>query len=598
MKRRVPHLFDMGFVDYGCRLNCGRAHSSDDAWSSDPRIWAFPADFTEIINTDRDMFRKSTPLRYVAAVSLAAASLALTPRLGAAQEPLEARDCVIVPHRVVDVSSAVAGLLESVSIERSDSVVRGQELARLESAAERASQELADAWASIRSEIALESINRELDNRRMQRVARLYNNNAAALDDKDQSETDASLARVRLHQAREKRWIRELDAKKAAVLLERRTVRSPVDGVVVERFRSGGEYVENQPIVRIAQLDPLQVETILPMHRFGSVRAGMQASVRAEHDPEATLTATVSVVDRVGDAASGTFGVRLSLPNPGHRIPAGVKCTLNILPAPAMAQSTGPLKTTETQEPADSPNANSMLTAELDDASGSLLSLPETPATLEPLIYATPSLAVTQTSHVEPLSCVNIGPFNTEHSARLLQRRFATDGNAASVHSNRIQIDAAYIVVSEPPPDGGSGGDHSGDNSGGAHHVERMREAGVSDLLLMRKGDFSGLVSLGIYNFASAAERRRAAVAALGFDSEVRTRNRNHSRWRVTLNSTTRLAAGTIARSALDEFPHMSNAVIESCNQTAQVFADEGTGNGAELRSLVETDATPRFAAH
>lgn len=36
--------------------------------------------------------------------------------------------------------------------------------------------------------------------------------------------------------------------------------------------------------------------------------------------------ASVKVVDRVIDAASGTFGVRLQLPNPGYRVPAGVKC--------------------------------------------------------------------------------------------------------------------------------------------------------------------------------------------------------------------------------------------------------------------------------
>ena len=30
--------------------------------------------------------------------------------------------------------------------------------------------------------------------------------------------------------------------------------------------------------------------------------------------------------DRVVDAASGTFGVRLELPNPGYRLPAGLKC--------------------------------------------------------------------------------------------------------------------------------------------------------------------------------------------------------------------------------------------------------------------------------
>ena len=34
----------------------------------------------------------------------------------------------------------------------------------------------------------------------------------------------------------------------------------------------------------------------------------------------------VTVVDQVFDAASGTIGVRLELPNPGYAIPAGLKC--------------------------------------------------------------------------------------------------------------------------------------------------------------------------------------------------------------------------------------------------------------------------------
>jgi multidrug efflux pump subunit AcrA (membrane-fusion protein) len=34
----------------------------------------------------------------------------------------------------------------------------------------------------------------------------------------------------------------------------------------------------------------------------------------------------VTVVDPVVDAASGTIGIRLELPNPGHRLPAGTKC--------------------------------------------------------------------------------------------------------------------------------------------------------------------------------------------------------------------------------------------------------------------------------
>jgi hypothetical protein len=34
----------------------------------------------------------------------------------------------------------------------------------------------------------------------------------------------------------------------------------------------------------------------------------------------------VKVVDRVIDAASGTFGVRLELPNRNGKVPAGIRC--------------------------------------------------------------------------------------------------------------------------------------------------------------------------------------------------------------------------------------------------------------------------------
>ena len=39
--------------------------------------------------------------------------------------------------------------------------------------------------------------------------------------------------------------------------------------------------------------------------------------------------ATVTVVDRVLDAASGTFGVRLALPNPDLLLPAGIRCKIS-----------------------------------------------------------------------------------------------------------------------------------------------------------------------------------------------------------------------------------------------------------------------------
>ena len=52
----------------------------------------------------------------------------------------------------------------------------------------------------------------------------------------------------------------------------------------------------------------------------------MVAEVRPEKPGGGVLEASVKIVDRVVDAASGTFGVRLELPNPEYRLSAGLKC--------------------------------------------------------------------------------------------------------------------------------------------------------------------------------------------------------------------------------------------------------------------------------
>ena len=66
-----------------------------------------------------------------------------------------------------------------------------------------------------------------------------------------------------------------------------------------------------------------------PPRHVGRLRPGMKAEVQAEPPLSGRYQATVLVVDRVVDSASGTFGVRLELPNPKGEVPAGVKCRVS-----------------------------------------------------------------------------------------------------------------------------------------------------------------------------------------------------------------------------------------------------------------------------
>jgi len=83
-------------------------------------------------------------------------------------------------------------------------------------------------------------------------------------------------------------------------------------------------------VLRLAQINPLNVEVIAPARMFKSVQVGMSGRVNLAPLFPGSHQAKVVVVDKLIDAASGTLGVRLQLPNPDNKIPAGIKCSVVI----------------------------------------------------------------------------------------------------------------------------------------------------------------------------------------------------------------------------------------------------------------------------
>jgi RND family efflux transporter MFP subunit len=245
-----------------------------------------------------------------------------------AAEDLPPLDCVISPYQVVDLASPVPGVLDKIFVGESDYIEQGEVAASLEAGVERASVVLAKARAAIESEVRVSDVNLDFDQRRKERMDVLYQKNTVSVDIKDEADREYNLSTWRLQQAQDLRGIRQLELLRAEEQLRQKTVRTPIAGFVLEQFKDTGEYVEDQPIMRIAQLDPLYVEAIVPIQYYSQIREGMLARVHPETSTQEAREAQVTVVDRVGDAASGTFSVRLTLPNPDYGILAGVKCSM------------------------------------------------------------------------------------------------------------------------------------------------------------------------------------------------------------------------------------------------------------------------------
>ncbi len=271
--------------------------------------------------------RRSVPI----ITSSALASLVLA-AFGPAAAGDGALDCVVQPRSTIKLGSPEEGILEELLVTRGERVEKGQLLARLEMELERYSAELARLRAA--TDVEIRSGNTQLDFRRKEfkRVIELERKNVVAEKDYDQADVEQRLAELELEAAKTSQRLARVEYKRAKAHLERRSIRSPLDGIVVDVTLSPGEYVHEQaPLMTIAEIDPLYVEVFAPVARYGSISEGMTAAVEPEEPIGGSYSARVVVVDRVFDPASRTFGVRLELPNPDYALPAGMRCTVRFL---------------------------------------------------------------------------------------------------------------------------------------------------------------------------------------------------------------------------------------------------------------------------
>ncbi len=244
--------------------------------------------------------------------------------------PAGALDCMIQPHQVVQIGTPTPGVIAQVLVDRGDIVAKGQPLVQFQASVERAALAVARERAAQNGETTVAVSSQDLARRELERANELFEGNFVSKNYLDKQRAEARVAGGRTDQALERRTLAQREVDLAAAQLEQRTVRAPIAGVVIERFVSPGELVDQKPMLRIAGIDPLRVDVLVPAAAFGQVQLGMRGSVVPELLNRTAQLATVKTVDRVIDAASNTFRVRLELPNPGHALPAGLRCKVEL----------------------------------------------------------------------------------------------------------------------------------------------------------------------------------------------------------------------------------------------------------------------------
>ena len=348
------------------------------------------------------------------------------------------------------------------------------------------------------SEAALAFAQRKYD-----RIESMKDNTAISALQRDEVRTELELARKQLKQARENRDLARLDLARARTELDKRTIRSPVSGIIVDRFVSPGEYVNDTPLLRLAQMDPLRVETLAPAALFGRVKSGMQAVVTTEAQPDAALLANVTVVDRLIDPASGTFGIRLELANPDYAIPSGLNCRLTLRPIVAE-------QAPSSDEP---PVAAAPETAAVDTVAVAERQTEPKPAT------DLTRIATDRPESDEATVCVALGPISDDAVRDDLVEALRADDLTVAPRSEDLDEVIGYFVATPPTPT----------IAESRSIAQRFRALGESDIALLTKRPEGIRVSLGLYSKPESAAARRDELAALDADVAVEVLPRTRS---------------------------------------------------------------------
>ena len=267
------------------------------------------------------------------ALTLAAAALQAALLTDAAAAP-DNLPCLIEPAQKLSIRSTVTAQIVDVPVDRGAPIKKGQPLVTLDASVEKAALDAARYRAVMQGAVTAAEARLAHLREKLRRREELVKEKFVSSQDRDDTLAESRVAEADLLEARDNRELAKLEAQRLAAELGRRSIHSPVNGVVTERLQHPGEMAQAGEsagaILKIAQTDPARVEMVLPVAMYGRVKTGDVVDIRPESPFTGQYKATVRVVDPVIDSASGTFGVRLEFPNPSGKVPLGVRCSAGV----------------------------------------------------------------------------------------------------------------------------------------------------------------------------------------------------------------------------------------------------------------------------
>ncbi|NQT17776.1 MAG: efflux RND transporter periplasmic adaptor subunit [Planctomycetes bacterium] len=235
------------------------------------------------------------------------------------------------PYRTISVASDETGIIAEVLVREGEAVEAGQALARLNSDVYLTS--LAIAQQSMQAEGRLDAVSAEMQlrKRRQEKLESLRGDGHARQEEVDRARAETAVAEANVLSAREDLQIKRLEYERIKAQLERRTIRSPIAGVVTELHKQQGEFVapNNPDILSVVELDPLLANFSLMRPDAEALSVGQKVQIPFPGS-NSQVEGVVEFVAPVMDAERGTVRVKVRVENTKGSLRSGERCTLRL----------------------------------------------------------------------------------------------------------------------------------------------------------------------------------------------------------------------------------------------------------------------------
>ena len=256
-------------------------------------------------------------------------SLAAIVALGAAPTSSGKTDGFTEPYRTINVAAPEAGIITALRVHEGDVVRQDQVLAELDVDVLVAARDVAKAGSDAMGRVRSAQADMELKQERLASLRELLTRGNAYPQEVRRAERELKIAEAELLAAQEDQEVKHLDCVRIETQIQRRHLRSPIDGIVTKVLKEQSEYVSSNDaaVVTVAQCDRLRVVFTVPAEQAVRLHAGQKVPMDISGVSQ-SVEGQVELVSQLTDPESGTVRVKVLIDNAGGTHRAGVPCSL------------------------------------------------------------------------------------------------------------------------------------------------------------------------------------------------------------------------------------------------------------------------------